>query len=119
MIDLIKKIIGKGKFEICLNKKEEYYFKLKASNGEIILMSESYKTKEGCCNGIESVWENSQLEQNFDIRISNDKKRYFVLKAKNGEIIGKSETYNSLANTIKGIESVKKFGQTKQISYSF
>ncbi len=119
MIDFIKKLVGKSKFEISLNKSFEYYFTLKASNGEIILMSESYKTEYGCKNGIESVRENCSLEENYDIRISKDKKRYFVLKAKNGEIIGKSETYNSLVNVLKGIESVRKSGQTSLVSLSF
>ena len=117
MIDFIKKFIGKGKFEVSLNRSDEYFFKLKASNGETILVSESYKNRQGCDNGIQSVRENSSLEENFDIRISKDKKRYFVLKAENGEIIGKSETYNSLANTLNGIESVKRFGQTDDVKF--
>jgi uncharacterized protein YegP (UPF0339 family) len=117
MIDFIKKFIGKGKFEVSLNRSDEYFFKLKASNGETILVSEFYKNRQGCDNGIQSVRENSSLEENFDIRISKDKKRYFVLKAKNGEIIGKSENYNSLANTLNGIESVKRFGQTDDVKF--
>jgi uncharacterized protein YegP (UPF0339 family) len=34
-------------------------------------------------------------------------KSYFVLKAKNGEIIGRSESYASTAATERGIQSVK------------
>jgi hypothetical protein len=117
MLDFIKKFIGKGKFEVSLNRSDEYFFKLKASNGETILVSEFYKNRQGCDNGIQAVRENSSLEENFDIRISKDKKRYFVLKAKNGEIIGKSENYNSLANTLNGIESVKRFGQTDDVKF--
>jgi hypothetical protein len=117
MLDFIKDIIGKGKYEVSLNSKGEYYFRLKASNGEIILVSESYKNRQGCDNGIQSVRENSLLEENFDIRLSNDKKRYFVLKAKNGEIIATSETYNSLANVLNGINSVKKNGQTQYVKF--
>lgn len=117
MLDFIQNIIGKGKFEVSLNSKNEYYFKLKASNGEIVLVSESYKNRQGCDNGIQAVRENALLEENFDIRLSNDKKRYFVLKAKNGEIIGTSETYNSLSNVINGIESVKKNSQTQEVKF--
>ena len=117
MLDFIKDIIGKGKYEVSLNSKGEYYFRLKASNGEIILVSESYKNRQGCDNGIQSVRENALLEENFEIRLSNDKKRYFVLKAKNGEIIGTSETYNSLSNAVSGIDSVRKFSQTQEVKF--
>ena len=44
-----------GKFEIFLAKNNEFYFRLKAGNGEIILGSEGYTTKANCTNGIESV----------------------------------------------------------------
>ena len=43
------------KFEIYLDKKGEYRFRLKARNGEPILASEGYVAKAGCKNGIESV----------------------------------------------------------------
>lgn len=117
MIDFLTNIFYKGKYEIATNRANEFYFRLKASNGEIILSSESYKTKQGCENGIESVRENCIDESNFDIRVSKDRKRYFVLKAQNGETIGRSETYNSLANTINGINSVKRFGQTQEVVF--
>lgn len=118
MFELFNKITGRiAYFEILLNSNNQYYFTLNAGNGEIILMSEFYKNKQGCLNGIESVRENS-LEENFDIRLSKDKKRYFVLKAKNGEIIGTSETYKSLKGMITGLESVIKSSKTEIIKTS-
>ena len=47
------------KFEVYLDKAKDYRFRLKASNGEIILASEGYKQKAGCMNGIESVRKNA------------------------------------------------------------
>lgn len=47
------------KFEIYLDKAGEYRFRLKATNGEIILSSEGYKAKKSCENGIESVRKNA------------------------------------------------------------
>ena len=35
-----------------------FTFRLKAKNGEIIAVSESYKAKSSCLNGIESVRKN-------------------------------------------------------------
>ena len=46
------------KFEIYLDKKGEYRFRLKARNGEPILASEGYTAKAGCKNGIDSVRRN-------------------------------------------------------------
>ncbi len=50
------------KFELYLDKKGEFRFRLKAKNGEIILVSEGYKSKAGCKNGIESVVKNAGSE---------------------------------------------------------
>ena len=47
------------KFEMYLDKAGEYRFRLKARNGEIIAVSEGYKAKAGCLNGIESVKKNA------------------------------------------------------------
>ena len=46
------------KYEIYLDKKGEYRFRLKAKNGELILASEGYTSKSSCKNGIESVRQN-------------------------------------------------------------
>lgn len=47
------------KFEIYLDKAGEFRFRLKAPNGEIIAVSEGYKAKASCKNGIESVRRNA------------------------------------------------------------
>lgn len=47
------------KFEVYLDKAGEYRFRLKATNGEIIAVSEGYKAKAGCMNGIASVQKNA------------------------------------------------------------
>ena len=46
------------KFEMYVDKKGEYRFRLKARNGEQIAASEGYTAKAGCKNGIESVRKN-------------------------------------------------------------
>merc|ERR1711908_211208 len=99
-----------GKFELFRSEKnDEFYFRLKASNGEIILASQGYKGKSGAENGIRSVRENSSDEDNFDRREAKNGHPYFVLKAKNGEIIGNSEMYESgNASRDNGIRSVMK-----------
>ena len=97
-----------GKFVISTRKNGEFQFSLKAGNGQEILASEGYTTKAACLNGIESVKKNSQVEARFDKLESKNGKFYFNLKATNGQIIGTSEMYESVAARDNGIESVKK-----------
>lgn len=42
-------------FEIYKDNKGEFRFRLRAANGEIIAVSEGYKSKESCIKGIDSV----------------------------------------------------------------
>lgn len=50
------------KFEVYTDKKGEFRFRLKATNGQIIAVSEGYKAISGCLNGIESVKKNAGSE---------------------------------------------------------
>ena len=47
------------KFEIYTDKAGEIRFRLKATNGQIIGVSEGYKSMTSCVNGIESVKKNA------------------------------------------------------------
>lgn len=47
------------KFEIYHDKAGEFRFRLKATNGQIIAVSEGYKALAGCENGIASVKKNA------------------------------------------------------------
>ena len=97
-----------GKFVITTRKNGEFQFNLKATNGQVILTSEGYKTKASCLNGVESVKKNSQVEKRFEVKMSSNDKPYFTLKATNGEIIGKSQMYANEVNMKNGIASVMK-----------
>ena len=44
----------------------QFMFNLKAANGEVILTSERYTTKQSAENGIESVRTNSPLDERYD-----------------------------------------------------
>ena len=47
------------KFEVYTDKAGEFRFRLKATNGQIIAVSEGYKAAASCMNGIESVKKNA------------------------------------------------------------
>ncbi|AKB78520.1 hypothetical protein MSHOH_2037 [Methanosarcina horonobensis HB-1 = JCM 15518] len=48
-----------AKFEVYRDEFGEYRFRLRARNGQIIAVSQGYKSKEGCIKGIRSVKENA------------------------------------------------------------
>ena len=98
-------------------------FDLKAGNSEVILTSEVYKGERSCRNGIASVAKNAPIAAVEDQTVEGFKKEKcpkfeiytdkageirFRLKATNGQIIGVSEGYKSMASCTNGIESVKK-----------
>jgi uncharacterized protein YegP (UPF0339 family) len=106
-----------SKFEIFKSKaNQNYYFRLKASNGEIIIGSEGYTTKDNCRNGIASVKVNSPTDSNYDRLTANNEQYYFNLKsAHNGQVIGTSEMYVSTQGRDNGIESVKRNAPTADV----
>ena len=77
-----------GKFEVKATKNGQFMFNLKASNGEIILTSEMYKTMKGLKNGIKSVKTNAKVPAHFKVMTAKNKEPYFVLRAGNNQVIG-------------------------------
>ncbi len=53
-----KEAIKHPKYEIFKDETGLFRFRLKARNGEVILVSDSYKAKASCMNGINSVKKN-------------------------------------------------------------
>lgn len=95
-----------GKFVVFKGKDGQDYFRLKAGNGEVILSSEGYKSAKSCANGIESVRKNSQDPKRFECRKAKDGRDYFILKAGNGQEIGRSQMYKSDSGCRNGMKSV-------------
>jgi len=102
-----------GKFEIFKSEKNhQFYFRLKASNGRIILQSEGYKTKASCLAAVKSVKKYATVEKAYHIQ-----NLHFNLKStSNGKIIGSSEKYSSNAALTNGIASVMKNAPTAIIN---
>ena len=96
------------KFQIYKGNDEQFYFRLRARNGEVILASEGYSSEAGCQNGIESVKENAVRDERFQRKVSDNNQFYFVLVASNGEPIGNSEMYSSESARESGIEAVNR-----------
>ena len=48
-----------AKFEVYKDKREEFRWRLRADNNQVIAVGEGYTTKAACMNGIESVQKNA------------------------------------------------------------
>lgn len=96
-----------GKFELKRSPNGEFHFHLLTDAGQVILSSETYKARASAQNGIESVRKNSAEDHRFERKTSTSGRPYFVLKARNGEIIGQSQMFSSSDLMEAGITQVK------------
>ncbi len=110
---VVKNIISSGlatqgdtRFETFKGLDGKYYFHLKANNGQIVLQSQGYTTRASAANGVASVKSNGAQLTRYEIRAAADGQSYFVLKALNGAVIGRSELYASQANAERGVTAV-------------
>jgi len=87
------RVLWPATFELSKNKAGQFCFNLLAANKRVILTSEAYATRaslspvSGPCAGMPA------LRDRFERRIAKNGKSYFVLLARNGEIIGQSQRY--------------------------
>lgn len=96
-----------GTFEIKRAKDGEFFFHLKAGNGQIVLASEMYKEKASAENGIASVKRNAAADARYERKDTRSGHFMFNLKAANHQVIGTSQTYKSAESRDEGIASVK------------
>jgi uncharacterized protein YegP (UPF0339 family) len=96
-----------GKFVIKKATDGQFFFRLQAGNGEIILKSELYHAHASAEKGIASVKTNAGNDARYERKTAKNGQEMFNLKAANGEIIGTSETYSSASARDHGIASVK------------
>jgi len=104
-----------ARYELKWSSDRQYHLTLKAANHEVILNSETYRTKAGSESGIASCRANSPYDSRYDRRTATNGKPYFVLRAENHEVIGTSELYDSTQGRENGIQSCKTNGPTAPV----
>lgn len=104
-----------GRYHVQESSNGQYYWNLRAGNGEPILQSEMYTTKGAAFGGISSCKENSPHDDRYQRLTASNGQPYFTLRAKNNEVIGVSETYSSAAARETGIASCKSNGPTSPV----
>lgn len=96
------------KYAIKRSLNMQYYFVLYAINGEALIKSEMYTTKDSCKDGIASS-KRSTADCNFKRKTaSNGYQYYFNQIANNYQVLGTSEMYNSRQAMENGIAAVKR-----------
>jgi uncharacterized protein YegP (UPF0339 family) len=66
MFQLNKECPMAAKFEIFIDRKKQYRFHLKASNGEVIAASQAYENKAVCIKGIKAIQKNAPAAEIID-----------------------------------------------------
>lgn len=105
-----------ARYELKRSSDDQYFFNLVAANNETILSSERYTEKSSAKSGIESCRANSYIDARYDRRTASSGDPYFVLKAANNQVIGRSETCSSTQAMENGIEACKRVGTDAPIS---
>ncbi len=100
-----------GKYQIRRTSNGQFRWTLKASNGENLLTSEAYTTKQGCLDGVASS-KVCVADKNFYKKTSISGQPYFNQAANNYQVLGTSEMYSSTAARDNGIDSVKRNAPT-------
>ena len=91
----------------------QYWYHLRADNGEIVQSGEGYTSKASCENGIQSVKANCQ-PQRFE-SFFNAGQYGFNHVAANGEIIGRSEKYTTAQARDHGLHVVLREAPRAQV----
>ena len=82
----------------------QYWYRLRADNGEIVQSGEGYTSKASCENGIQSVKANCQPHR-FESFFESGQYGFNHVAA-NGEIIGRSEKYTTAQSRVHGLPVV-------------
>lgn len=104
-----------GWFELSKSSSGQFFFVLKAGNGEAILTSEQYVAKGSAESGIASVQTNCTTDARYENKTASNGRLFFNLKAANHQVIGTSQMYASEQGRETGIASVKANGTSKTI----
>jgi len=96
-----------GKYEV-YEIGDGFQYHLKASNGEILFVSEVYTSREGVSKAIDALKRNIETGE---LRITKDKKERFKFKliSKNYRVLAISSSYPQESGAVRASESFKKF----------
>ena len=94
------------KFEIKKSKDGQWFFNLRSAILEILVISEMYKAKQSVHVGIDAVFDAAASIEYFQHRTAKNRLFYFVIIARNGEIVGTSKMFQCNQERITAIETI-------------
>lgn len=97
-----------GKYNIEKQGPKAFFVKLLASNGQVLLVSQEYTTKQSALNGLEA-FKNAITNQNFTIYRDKQDRYQYKLYTDNKQLIISGETYPSKQGCLSAIQSVLRF----------
>ena len=93
--------------EIKKGKNNTYQFRLKTSEGQTLLKSVDFKSKDEVKRTLENLSPLLKRQSVFERRTDHAGNFLFNLKDLNGKVIGKSQCYGSEAGMENGIKNLK------------
>lgn len=96
-----------GKYEV-FQDGDGYRYNLKASNGELLVVSESYTSRDGVIKAIDAVIRNIE---SGEVRVFADKREKYKFKliSKNHRVLVVGANYSTEKGALRAAESFKKF----------
>jgi large conductance mechanosensitive channel protein len=108
------------KFQVYKDSSGKCRFRLKADNNKIVAVGEAYRNHASCINGINSIKKNSKAviedttvegpklsNPKYEVYQDSTGKFRFRLRAGNGQIVAKSQSYQEKDACLNGVEVIR------------
>lgn len=92
-----------------------FKYRLKANNGEILLVSNDYKTREGAKKGIETLKKNLKEGTHRIVTDKNGYSQFRIFTAKDSRLVASGEIYRTLLSAQNALASTQRFGNSRKI----
>ncbi len=103
-----------GKYEV-YPEAGMYKYRLKANNGEILIVSNNYKTRDGAKMGIETLKKNLFSGTHKVITDKNGYSQFRIFTAKDARLVACGEIYRSLNSAQSALASTQRFGMSDKV----
>lgn len=105
---------AKGKYEV-YPEAGMFKYRLKANNGEILLVSNDYKTREGAKKGIETLKKNLKEGTHRIVTDKNGYSQFRIFASKDSRLVASGEIYRTLLSAQNALASTQRFGSSRKI----
>ena len=110
----VKEVKTLGKYEV-FPEAGFFKYRLKANNGQILLVSNSYKTLNGALKGIETFRKNVEVGTHKVITDKKGRGQWRIFTANEGRLVVAGEIYPDAARAQSALDSVLRFYATDKV----